>query len=249
MVKVFSILFSFFLFCSTAIITYASQGDIPEKNGDYSDPDHKGIRVRVFVHEPKTVSPITTTCSDQDSSIVVDPAGWKLPSGTWTYNLNTSSVPFSVGSSNLPTIARNGFNQWQNAQGKVAFQIGPSTTKTKSAYDGQNIIAWGRTSGNALAVTYTRYLISTKTVVDVDTIINQKFAWSWTPYVTGVCGKSNTYDAQAVLTHELGHWLGLNDEYSTSYVNHTMYGYGYKGDIKADTLTTGDKAGTIAIYQ
>jgi hypothetical protein len=97
-------------------------------------------------------------------------------------------------------------------------------------------------------VTYVRYFSSTGIVVDVDTIINKRFAWSWTPYAPGACGDPQSYDAQAVLTHEQGHWLGLDDVYTTAYVNNTMYGTGSRGDLKPDTLTTGDVAGAAAIY-
>lgn len=222
---------------------------IPERNGDYADPEHPGVRVRVFVHEPrKPDADVPATCDDPNSSAAVHAAGWKLPSGSWSYNLNPSSVPASVGSSNLSTIASNGFNRWQNAQNRVTFNEGSNTTVTRNAYDGQNIITWGRTSGNALAVTYVRYYKTSKIVVDVDTIMNVKFPWSWTPYTNGGCGDPTTYDAQAVLTHEEGHWLGLDDEYTSAYVNNTMYGYGFRGDIKADTLTTGDINGVKAIY-
>src|SRR3989338_11399803 len=70
---------------------------IPERNGDYPDPEHPGVRVRVFVHEagkpqPPTSSPVLT-CTNPDSTAVVDPLSWKLPTGPWTYQLNLSSVP------------------------------------------------------------------------------------------------------------------------------------------------------------
>jgi len=45
-----------------------------------------------------------------------------------------------------------------------------------------------------------------------------------------------------------GHWFGLDDVYDTSYRDATMYGYGSKWEVKKTTLTTGDKAGTFAIY-
>ena len=237
------------LFTTPVLAQPNNNAQIPERNGDYADPEHPGVRVRVFVHEPrKPDAVVPATCDDPVSSAVVHAAGWKLPQGRpWTYNFNLSSVPASVGSANLSNISSNGFNQWQNAvENKVTFKEGSNTTQTRSAYDGQNIITWGRTAGNALAVTYVRYYKTTKIVVDVDTIMNVKFPWSWT--ASGSCGDPNTYDAQAVLTHEEGHWLGLDDEYGSAYVNNTMYGYGYKGDIKADTLTIGDINGAKAIY-
>lgn len=257
MKKLIVILLTFVFISSFPFVVSAKQdGDsndsgIPEKNGDYPDPKHPGVRVRVFVHGPKDKTQTTTAaiCADPDASTSVSAAGWKLPAGTWRYNLNPGSVPASVGTGNLATIATNAFNTWQNTQSKVTFSSGPTTTVTRSSYDGKNIVAWGRTSGTALGVTYIRYYTNTGLAVDVDTIMNKKFPWSWTPYGAGLCGNPNSYDAQNILVHELGHWMGLDDEYDASlYTDHTMFGYGDKGEIKKDTLTTGDTNGVKAIY-
>lgn len=245
----------FLLFSAFVSVSAQSSSDsdslIPEKNGDYPDPSHKGVRVRVFVHEPKgkAAPNMSTTCSDQDSNAVVATTNWHLSSPV-TYNLNTTSVPSSIGAVNLATLANNSFQTWSaSAGGKVVFLKGSNTTVDRSRYDGINIIAWGRTSRSALAVTYTRYYSSTGLVVDVDTIMNKKFVWSWTPYTFGLCGNLNSYDAQDILTHELGHWMGLNDHYTASYMDNTMYGYGSKGEIKKDTLTTGDTVNLSTIYR
>ncbi len=227
----------------------SNDSGIPEVDGDYRDPHDARVRVRVFVHKAKTDTALgLTACDDPDSTTTVGWAGWKLPAGNWTYRLNPSSVPSSVGASNLAIMADSGFNAWEAAQNKVNFVAGPATTKTRSSYDGQNIIAWGRTSGSALGVTYVRYYTATRLVVDVDTIMNKKFAWSWNGGLASTCGDPNTYDAQNILTHEQGHWLGLDDFYTADFVNNTMYGYGSKGETKKITLTSGDIAGAAAIY-
>ncbi|OGH12261.1 MAG: hypothetical protein A2857_00650 [Candidatus Levybacteria bacterium RIFCSPHIGHO2_01_FULL_36_15] len=227
--------------------------DIPEKDGVYDVPGHSNLKVRVFVHNPKptpTDQPsLVCNLSDPDSNAVVAPTGWHLPSGNWTYKLNIGSTPSSIGS-NLVNIADSAFATWSSSSvgAKVAFVNGGTTGISRKGFDRNNIIAWGRTSGSALAVTYTWYYPSTGLVAEVDTIMNKKYQWSWTAYSADACVNSNTYDAQDILTHELGHWIGLNDEYTSSYVNSTMYGYGSKGEIKKDTLTTGDSAGVSAIY-
>lgn len=218
---------------------------IPEKSGDYKDPENPQLRVRVFVHDYKE-RPQTTTlaaCDDPSSDSIVHAAGWKLPLGSWTYNLNPSSAPSSIGATNFGVIANNSLATWQQSiQSKVTFSRGADTTRTKNSYDGLNIIAFGRTSGTTLGVTYVRYYPSTGQAVDIDTILNQRVPWSW-----NACG-SNTYDVQNILTHENGHTMGLDDEYTSSYSYNTMFGYGSKDEIQKDTLTTGDITGVKAIY-
>ena len=112
---------------------------------------------------------------------------------------------------------------------------------------GKNIISWGRTSGSALGVTYIRYFSSSGLAVDVDTIMNKKFLWRWAN--SSSCAYPDSYDAENILNHELGHWIGLNDEYSVANFQHaTMYGSGAKGEVKKNTLSTGDASGASAIY-
>ncbi len=224
----------------------AKSMDIPEADGDYQDPENKNQRVRVFVHKVKESATEILACVDENSDAVVGATGWKLP-GTVTYQLNVSTVPASVGAGNWPEIAKRSFEVWQNSVGnKVQFVRGQDTKLNRQSGDGQNILAWGRTSGNALAVTYTRYNTVTKQVVDVDTIMNQKYSWTWSD---NTCGVVNTYDSQNILTHELGHWMGLNDHYTSEYMENTMFGYGAKAEVKKNTLTTGDVVGVGVIYQ
>ncbi len=225
--------------------------EFPDRSGLYVDPQHPDIHVRVFVHpgKPESTTIVDPVCGleDPDSQSVVGAGGWHLPQ-SWTYNLNPSSVPSTVGSSNLPTISANGFSDWASAvANKVSFTKGQDTTTTRSSYDGKNIITWGRTSGSALGVTYIRYFSSSGLAVDVDTIMNKKFLWRWSN--SSSCAYPDSYDAENILNHELGHWVGLNDEYDAANFQHaTMYGYGAKGEVKKNTLSTGDASGASAIY-
>ena len=254
-ILVFLTVFAFFLsFFAGAVFAKNDSNDIPEVDGTYNDPGHPGVKVRVIVHRAKPGPPPEPTLqctdiTDPGSTAVVSPAGWKLPP-TWTYNLNPTSVPSFVGPDNLATFAGTGFSEWHSATGnKVNFIQGLDTTATRQAYDGQNIIAWGRVSSqNALAVTYIRYYQGGE-AVDLDTIMNKKYAWSWADQIVHpLCAFTNTYDAQDILTHELGHWVGLNDHYEDAYADNTMYGYGSKMEIKKDTLTQGDITGASNIY-
>ena len=224
--------------------------EVPERDGTYDEPTARGfVKVRVIVHKQKAQAVqnlLVCDLSDPDSTAQVSAAGWYLPS-SWTYNLNVNSVPSSVSGANLPTIASKAFGDWQSAVGgKVSFSRGSNTTVDRSRYDLKNIVAWGRTSGSSLGVTYIRYLTLSGLVVDVDTIMNKRVPWSWSNSDT--CANTNSYDAENILNHEIGHWMGLDDHYDTAYQNNTMYGYGSKGEVKKNTLTTGDIAGAAAIY-
>lgn len=234
-----------------------SDGDeqiIPEQDGIYNVAGHPELKVRVFVHKAKPApSPGPTPAllcglSDPASGAFVGSTGWHLPSD-WTYSLNPDSVPGTVGGTNLSVIAEKAFAQWTAAaKNKVNIIQGTDTTINRKGLDGINIIAWGRASGTALAVTYTWYYPSTGLVAEVDTIMNQKFYWMWNKASGTDCAYTDSYDAQNILTHELGHWFGLNDYYTDDYADNTMYGYGSKWEVKKDTLTSGDVAGIEKIY-
>ncbi len=235
---------------------------LPEQEGVYNVPGHPDMKVRVFIHrvKPAFPAPQLMACNlpDPENTTLVGGAGWHLPAGTWTYTLNTTSVPATVGSTNLAIMATDAFSRWSGATStsipKVTFsKTTANTTTTRAALDGKNIITWGRANGSALAITYIWSYRTTGVVAEVDTIMNTKFPWRWSnpanwtsPETT--CADQNSYDAQSILTHELGHWLGLNDFYTSEYQNATMYGYGAKGEIKGTTLSTGDIDGVKVIY-
>lgn len=225
------------------------------ENGEFDVEGQPDLKVKVFVHKEKARpgegDPVLICSEDLDSYATTGPAGWRLPSSI-VYTLNPSSVPSSVGSSNLTLIADKSFTAWTSsfASGSPVSITKSSlnTAVTRAVRDGKNIVAWGNASASALGVTYIWYNTLTKVVVEVDTIMNKKFAWMWNGG-TSMCANSNIYDAQNIMTHEFGHWLGLNDHYTLDYANNTMYGYGSKGEVKKDTLTSGDIVGMRTVYR
>ena len=132
----------------------------PEKNGVYDVPGYKNLKVRVFVHNQKpdpTIPPQIIDCSvDNKSGDIVESAGWELPL-IWDWYLNVNSAPSSI-AGNLKAISDSSIGTWQSElTGRVQLEYKGQTTINKKAYDGKNVITWGRTSGTALGVTYTWY--------------------------------------------------------------------------------------------
>ena len=237
----------------------AIEPNLPEQAGIYTVPGRPDLKLRVFVYQEKQDKPgkpgpiapeEICSLSDPNSYAEIASAGWVLPS-SWAYRLNLNSVPTTVGSNNLVAITNNAFNEWLGAiNNKVNIQAGNATTVNKAQFDGQNIITWGRASGTALAVTYIWYN-NQGVATEIDTIMNNKFTWYWSnPNTWGnqLCAYSGVYDAQNILTHELGHTFGLDDHYTSEYANNTMYGYGAKTETKKDTLAAGDINGVSKLY-
>ncbi len=247
------ILLSSFRLSPVAAKNNEGEDNTPEVDGIYNVPGRPDLKLRVFVHRgrPDNGSNSSLTCglADPDSSSAVPGAGWHLPDGTWTYHLNLAKTPASVGGTNFVNLTAAAFNTWDATkvgQHVTSFTRGSDTTLTRKALDGQNIISWSKLGGGTLAVTYTWYYTANQQVAETDTLFNTRYPWSWSGNAT--CADPNSYDAQNILTHELGHTMGLNDVYSKEFVNNTMYGYGAKGEAKKDTLTTGDINGVNTLY-
>jgi len=104
--------------------------------------------------------------------------------------------------------------------------------------------SWSGTDAvNTLALTIVTYGVMSGTIYDADTEINtleHQVTTEEPPPPGGY--PPNTYDLQAILTHEAGHFLGLAHSTDTSAV---MYAYYRPGSV---TLTPDDAAGICAIY-
>ena len=83
-----------------------------------------------------------------------------------------------------------------------------------------------------------RHLSEYKLLLD-----EQRYAWG------DAKRKRNTMDFQSVVTHELGHSLGLDDLYSPSCSHVTMFGSSSEGMTDKRTLEAEDIEGIRNLYK
>lgn len=107
----------------------------------------------------------------------------------------------------------------------------------------QNAIALGDyPDNNVIAVTSVWYTPVGRQIVEFDILFNTRFAWGDATVDT------SKMDLQNIATHELGHGVGLDDIYSTTCSEVTMYGYSDYGETKKRTLEQPDITGLQKMY-
>ena len=142
------------------------------------------------------------------------------------------------------TAIQNAMAEWTNAsQSDHVLSYAGTTSAGFNINDGQNTIVWGSTTSSSLcgtlachAITVVRYN-SQQVFLEVDIVNNDQMDWRTDGTFDSTCSSSVTnpdgtprlnvaIDTQAVITHELGHALGLghatNLEESTD-----LMGYGW----------------------
>ena len=84
-------------------------------------------------------------------------------------------------------------------------------------------------------------------LLEWDQIYSNRFDWSLDCVPDGEdC--SSKMDLQNIVTHELGHAIGLGDLYNSECSAQTMYGYSNYGETTKRDLGVGDKAGVNVLY-
>ncbi|MEM2351793.1 MAG: matrixin family metalloprotease [Thermoproteota archaeon] len=122
--------------------------------------------------------------------------------------------------------------------------INVTKTDRTNGFDGHNVICWGDypTEG-VIAVTYLLYNRRTKEILEFDIVLDTDYKWG-----NATISGNNVMDLQNILTHELGHGLGLGDLYQTTAIQETMYGYSDYGETIKRDLYMGDKTGITKLY-
>ncbi|MEM3378103.1 MAG: matrixin family metalloprotease [Candidatus Bathyarchaeia archaeon] len=114
---------------------------------------------------------------------------------------------------------------------------------SSSLLDGENTIVWGDYGqAGVIAVTLIWSNRVTKAIVEFDMVLDTDFTWGDASVGVGVM------DLQNIVTHELGHGLGLGDVYQYAAWQETMYGYAANGETIKRSLYIGDITGIKKLY-
>ena len=94
------------------------------------------------------------------------------------------------------------------------------------------------------------YKSATGEIVDADIVLNSYYKWD----IGAEDGEypdlkeEKKFDIRNIVTHEAGHWTGLDDLYDDTYWAMTMYGYTTYGEEIKRSLEPGDIAGAQEVY-
>lgn len=144
---------------------------------------------------------------------------------------------------------------WMKANPSVKLVFKGVTDKLPGTEDGANVIGWGPLEPGTIAAADRFHPNESKRIREADITFNVLLPWAWTPCAQrhGSCTRVPSdlisyLDIQAIATHELGHWLGLDDLTDEAARNLTMYGNVGPGERQSSTLGLGDIRGLRAAY-
>lgn len=157
---------------------------------------------------------------------------------TIKYYINTKNKYGFSATAVVNTITAS-VNTWDKETAYQVFSYKGTTTRSAGRRDGYNVVAWGAYQAGVIAVTYIWY--SGSQMIETDCRMNTYYKWS-------LSGQAGKMDVQNIMTHEFGHWCGLDDLYDDVDYWLTMYGYGNFGETYKRTLGLGDINGLEAVY-
>jgi len=224
----------------------------------YSDLKRRNLQRVVFVHKAKPNAVIILNAKKGEKG------HYKLIGAKWKdlpvhIEVNPEN-PFGLSEEDIVEAIHVAAEEWDDGAysqwGGVPVDLFDDyvTTSTKTyedlawtadKLDGCNTIVWGDyPEEGVIAVTILWYSRATKEIVEFDIVLDVDFTWQIYPYNT----TGYYMDLQNIVTHELGHGVGLDDVYQPPAYQETMYGYADYGEIIKRDLYIGDQRGITKLY-
>lgn len=212
--------------------------------------------INAFAYQQtKTCIPNTAyPCADGQT-----PKGVHWPTRTVKYSIQRGGSPDfkanadgSINESLYQTIKKS-FNTWNDVScSDITFVEAGLVDRTElglkcnadGTNDSINLILWPKDwaySGSIYALTSVTFNTNNGVIFDADIEFNESFTYTNTDDITAI-----DVDVENTLTHEIGHFLGLDHEDTIE--DATMYSMAPLGEIKKRDLHQDDIDGICAIY-
>jgi hypothetical protein len=161
------------------------------------------------------------------------------------YYLNPLTIPENLTEGEVSSALVASTNEWdQHITSSNLFIDAPIIDETvfaRGSVDFKNVVVFGDLGSSTIAVIEFWYTSSYE-IIDWDITLNTDYTW-------GNADNGNFMDLQNILTHELGHSLGLIDLYNRGQCSTmTMYGYSGYNDILKRTLEGDDISSLLKVY-
>ena len=209
----------------------------------------KDLSLYVFVYPeragkgkkpPKEDSGPSPYCADGNQTAPVQNFAYANSSGL-TFNINDGSIPGDKAAA-IGAI-RDSFKAWDAVSGTDSdyFTVNGTGGASRPAFDRNNTVGWVKIVPRSVLAAAWVWVDGSGNVVEADVFYNAFHKWG----VFTVCDEQSRYEVGNVGTHEFGHVVGL-DHLSDPNAFATMYPSAAKGEVRKQTLTTGDANGYTA---
>jgi hypothetical protein len=241
----------------------------PSNNQGENPP---GFAKVVFVIYAEDVAPANSL---RPSSAVADVVGSEADGYIYSgYHWSNAKIPVhyivnpKLGRSKVSSAYVEGikaaFQTWENDSGSYIDFTYDGTTNAgisslRGRMDRRNVVGWAdltsvpELGSGVIAVTWYWYNTYTLELAEVDVAMNNNgYKWWQEPagetWNSGDISSAYDVDVQNIMTHEIGHWLVLDDLYAIDNSDETMYGIAAQCELSKRSLESGDIAGMGVIY-
>ena len=246
-----ALLLSFLMLTILVPVSATTSAEVPER-----------LSLRIFIKHADPVEQTTGNVEDigdPDGDGAQD--GYELLGLRWDLAKYPDGVPYVINpsgaiiqgleESDVVAEIKASLESWDNVVGAELYNDHPTIDiiAIASIPDYKNVITWAILPPGVVAMATIWYYSDTGEIVDADIQLNLGYKWGIDEDDEGTeYTLEDAFDIQNIVTHEAGHWSGLDDIYDDTYWAMTMYGYTTYGETIKISLEPGDIAGVQAVY-